>query len=160
VQNVYSLFGPENPEIDQEVASLRSGDLTTRTEASESLVARLQASQHLAVEWLIRTGFYTAHPLHSKLVDMAEQTFLDACMAARIRKIGRPREDHSIRDRLIKVLMDHELLNGSSKISASDMVSLIIHSLPELETMSAGSVRNIHRRVTSEDDAAIEDIKK
>mgnify|MGYP005840679849 CR=1 FL=1 len=162
MNNVYSLYGPDNPEIDSELELLNSGNLAERAKAGEAITGRLRASQHVAVEWLLRTGFYEAHPLHPGLIQIAEEsTALDASMANRIRsKPGRPKENHSIRDRLIKVLMDKELIGGTSKLNASDLVSVIIQSLPELETMSAGSVRNIHRRVTSEDDAAIEDIKK
>ena len=161
MENVYSLFGPDNKEIEKEYQDLHSNQPELVAAAMASLKGRLRIATNLSVEWLQRTGFYEIYPVHPLLFEIAlNAETIDANLATRAKVNGRPKEDHSIRDRLIKVLMDHELLSGTSKVTASDLVSVIIDSLPELETMSAGSVRNIHRRVTNEDQAAIEDLKK
>ena len=160
----YSIFGPDNLEIDQEYEELKSDDLELSQKAAESIKHRLRSAANLSLEWLIRTGFYEHYPIHPLLMEIASSTeTLDPALADRVVQIGRPKENHAIRDRLVTVLMNHELLKGCSKVDASDVVSLIIECLPEVGSMSSGTVRNIHRRVGQEDSArakAIEEIEK
>ena len=152
-----SLFGPDNPEIDEELQKLTHRDDASRQAAVESLQNRLRLSAVTAVEWLVRSGFYEAHPTHPGLIELG-QKWVDQNAINKLYKVGgRPREDNETRDRLIVVLMDRFTEDGLSRVVASGEIESIICQVDGLKNLSSGSIRNVYNRMKGK---PIEEIEK